>query len=278
MRFRIALSLVSLLALATTASAQFTFTTAEGKTIRSTKAPDVRIVRGMLKQESYFSWEKDHLRIYFISKNGDDPIDVFEDTRLYFADFKPTNVRQSEYDGLFICNIKFPEGSGVPSYSHSPKSVLGEMVRTVMVTFPDKKQLGAFVETLTEKALEMSLDLDYTPPARLVIAGKYRYPPVATPAPAPEPPAAPKPKKLSEIVVILRNESREEIKVQYQRSATADSSRNINIPAGGQREVDSVIGGQIYWRQKPGEKKSLAERLVLTITESMHKTRVLIAK
>jgi hypothetical protein len=141
------------------------------------------------------------------------------------------------------------------------------------------EECDALIAKITDKNLDLALDLDRVASKRIVLA-EYQNPASEKSSEAPEPTPTPKPApaKPVKIRVTLLNASKEEIKVQYQHHATAESSRNINIPAGGSYDVDSVIGGQIYWRQRPGEKKSLGSRLALTMTEAMHNTKVLIAK
>lgn len=262
------LTLLCGLALTSTAQAQLSFKTAEGKTISVKNAPDVYTVERFTKYAFYFLWEKDHVLIYSGSVNDKGMIECLYENYLYYQDFDPKNNLTVERDGFVYYNVLFPNNGKAPEYKHFESSTTGEMVSVVQIKFADKKAAEAFATKLTDKKLDMSLDLDYTPPARLVIEGKYHFPPQKeTPKPSPQP----APKRVSEsFYVTLVNDSKEEIHVLYQERPDSNSVRSIVISAGKYKIEKVIAGSQIFWRNP--------KRLALTINRSMEDTRVILTK
>lgn len=259
------LALLCGLALTSTAQAQFSFKTAEGKTLSNKNAPDVLTVERFTKDAYYFVWEKDHVRIYSGKVNGSGLIECLYENWLYYEDFKSENASYREIDGFSYYAIVFSGKSLMPEYKYFQSSMtMGEMVSAFQIKFPDKKTTDAFVTKLTDKKLDMSLDLDYTPPAKLVIEGKYQFPPKDE---APKP----TPKRVSEnFYVTLVNDSKEEIHVLYQEKPDSNSVRSIIISAGSYKIEKVIAGSQIFWRNP--------KRLALTIKRSMEDTKVILAK
>jgi hypothetical protein len=257
------LTLLCGLTLTSTAQAQFAFKTAEGKTISSKSAPDTSVPYGTEKKEAYFIWEKDHVRIFYVTKYEDDILKI-EDTRLYYDDFDPKTVDQSMISEGVSCIIFIAKPKKTPEYTYYKASTRGYMVESFMILFPSKKATEEFLTKVMDKKLEMSLDLDYTPPAKLVIEGKYEFPPKdEAPKPAPK-------RVSANFYVTLVNDSKEEIHVLYQEKPDSNSVRSIIISAGSYKIEKVIDGSQIFWRNP--------KRLALTIKRSMEDTRVILAK
>jgi hypothetical protein len=265
MKKRTILTCLAVLALASTSHAQFTFKTAEGKTLSNKNAPDVLTVDRFTKDAYYFVWEKDHVRIYSGKVNDQGRIECLYEHWLYYENFKSENATYKELDGFSYYYVFFQGKSQIPKYTYFENLTTGEMVSVLQIKFPDKKTTDAFITKLIDKKLEMSLDLDYTPPAKLVIEGKYQFPPEKEEAPKPAP------KRVSEdFYVTLVNDSKAEIHVLYQEKPDSNSVRSIIISPGSYKMEKVIAGSQIFWRNP--------KRLALMIKRSMEDTRVILAK
>jgi hypothetical protein len=289
------LALSVLIAFASASSAQFTFQTAEGKTIGSKVAPTYRT---SFQKESggpsipiedvYLTWEKERVKIVTVGLTSTgEGIRGITEFYFYYDLFDPKNVRTTKDVGGVNCNFNFPKPPKlIPYYNYDSSWTYGGMNQYFSLLLPTQQDADAFLEKLADKKLDLALDLEYIPGPRLAIAD-FRFPPRDAPptpttpivtdeapasAPAapgtPAPPAAPK--KIEEVLVILYNKSNSPIEVVVKNNPKGSTRSLFTVNARSTRREKIKVGGEV--RAKG------SDALLLTVTEKMDKTEQVIAR
>lgn len=281
------LALLPVLALAGAASAQFSFKTAEGKTIGNKNAPTYlkyytdADAKGKPSDAMYVTWEKERVKISKLNLRKDGSIYNIDEFYFYYESFDPKEAKADE-DHKEWLRLKVADSKPIPQYSYYEDRSYGKMSYEFTLYFPEEKNANEFLVKITDKKLDQALDLSYTPGPRLVI--KDFVFPEPKPAPAPSrddssgsgeakpgaQPAspAPSPKKVEDVSVELRNKSNSPIEIVIKEGR--GSATTFSLSARGSRSRRIKVGAEIRLKS--------SGQLLLTITESMNKTEQVIAK
>ena len=287
------LALSVILALSGAASAQFAFKTAEGKTIGSKVAPTFRTFYRKTSDgallpldDVYLTWEKERVKVVQVGLGDDEKtIRGVLEFFFYYDLLNSKEIQWEERSSGVGLTCWFKGAKRIPYYSYHKDWTHGRMDDRLTLEFPDKKVAEAFLKKVEEKQLDLSLDLDYQPRARLAFHEDYRFPPHdAAPAPvivADEKPAAsetPKsapaapsaPKKREEVSVKLYNKSNNPIELIVKDYPKGSGGTIFTLNSRNSRRYTIRVGGEV--------RVKATGAVLLSVTEAMHDTEQVIAR
>lgn len=300
---------LAVLALASVSHAQFTFRTAEGKVISDKSAPSYRTSYSrtsngpkVVGDEVYLTWEKERVKIVVAMCNGNDkPIRVSE-YYLYYSTFSEKNTKKTKsgngdeieleyrvpYEPKLVNGNPEPNlDKYLPYYAYYDDRTTGGMTNELTLTFPTAAELDAFVAKVEEKKFDLSLDLDFTPGPKLVVAAyefrsdsdsptprptdsaapeKPKTQDPTTPAPAPKP----APKAKVEVVVKLYNKSNNPIELIVKDYPKGSGGTIFTLNSRTSRRYTIRVGGEV--------RAKATGALLLTVTDKMDDTEQVIAR
>lgn len=146
-------TLAALLLASTTAHAQFSLTTFDGKTIANKNKPDTT-TPGM-ESKFYFVWEADFVRIQWQTSINDKP--VITEALVYYIDvnlkmLKPEEMPLPDGKGTaYGIEIKSKKAKSFPEYSWRADSYTQQMSDTESLIFASKSELKSFMDKLTAR-------------------------------------------------------------------------------------------------------------------------------
>jgi hypothetical protein len=152
------LALSVILALAGSASAQFTFTGFTGKTMKNSAQPYVRILgksvtgKTVTELEHYFIWEKDHVKIQSVMFDAGKP-NMVRENLFYYADFdaQSTKVARSEATKAIEAILSSKSGASVPTWENTEVYYSEAMRDLASLTFQTIPQGQSFLKKMGEK-------------------------------------------------------------------------------------------------------------------------------
>ena len=143
------------------AQAQFSLKGYQGRTMKNPRRPDARFrheggAGSSFSVDTYFRWEKDHVRIQSVGDGADGSRQVVQ-SLFYYPDFSPKNskVEKSPISSLgtdcFECVLASNGGATVPTYTLSKTFYSEEMQNQVTLTFATKEQAESFLKQVAAK-------------------------------------------------------------------------------------------------------------------------------
>jgi hypothetical protein len=152
--------------MATSAHAQFSLKTFDGKVIANKNKPS----SGIRGSGVYFLWEADHVRVQLEVTIG--KLKTIDEVLVYYADAdsKMPNLEKISGDNgqpaCFGAEVKSKKGNSFPNYNWREDSYSQQMTNTAMVLFVTEADGKAFFTKLAQKCKEAK------PPVKRIVLKK----------------------------------------------------------------------------------------------------------